>query len=252
MNMSNSNNCIEVQSYAEIGLTRVKLNRPAQGNALSSEMVAELQVAMVAATNNGTRLLLLEGSGKNFCTGFDLTTLEQESDDTLLARIVRIELLLATVYAAPFTTLALGHGRAIGAGADLFLACEQRWAVDHANFAFPGAAFGLVLGTGRLSAAVGMNRAREWITSGATLSAETALASGLATAKYAATEVEPAILSLAARASRLAPDTQAQIHSASRQGGSNAANDLEHLVQSAARPGLKKRIQAFRASASRR
>ncbi|MGT2433234.1 enoyl-CoA hydratase/isomerase family protein [Cupriavidus basilensis] len=175
--------------------------------------------------------------------------------DSLLARFVRVELLLQSLHGAPFTTVALVQGQVMGAGADLLAACEQRWVAQGSSFAFPGAAFGLVLGSARLAGLVGVATAREWIASGRAVRTEEALAAGLA-----GTVVEPearaaALTALAARARRLDAPTQAAIHAATL-GGPGAADaaraaQLAELVRSAARPGLKARIAAYR-EASRR
>lgn len=235
-------------------ITRLTLNRPQRGNALSSALVQALHDAVLACQRDGTRLLLIEGAGKHFCTGFDLGDLDSETDDTLLARFVRVELMLQAIYTAPFTTVARVHGRAMGAGADLAAACEQCWVADDSRFAFPGAAFGLVLGTARLAARVGPALARQWIGAGATIDADTALAAGLATRHFEADEhgkPDTALEALARQARRLNTDTQAAIHAASRADGDELARQLAALVHSAARPGLRERIRAYREASAR-
>ncbi|WP_454732732.1 MULTISPECIES: enoyl-CoA hydratase/isomerase family protein [Cupriavidus] len=239
----------------EDGVTRLTLNRPARGNALSRELVAALSAAVETCHRDGTRLLVLEGAGRHFCTGFDLGDLgdlDAESDDSLLARFVRVELLLQSVHAAPFATLALVQGRAMGAGADLVAACGQRRVEAGSSFAFPGAAFGLVLGSARLAQLVGAARAREWITGGGAFAAEAALASGFATGALEAGAAARAavVAELAQRARRLDPATQAAIHAATRDGADSAARQLADLVHSAARPGIKARIAAYRAASA--
>lgn len=235
-------------------IARLTLNRPQRGNALSAELVQALHDAVLACRRDGTRLLVIEGAGKHFCTGFDLGDLDGETDDTLLARFVRVELMLQAVYTAPFTTVARVHGRATGAGADLAAACEQCWIADDSRFAFPGAAFGLVLGTARLAARVGPTLARQWIGAGATIDAEAALAAGLACRHFEADEhgkPDTALEALARQARRLDSDTQAAIHAASRIDADELARQLAALVHSAARPGLRERIRAYREASAR-
>lgn len=236
------------------GVTTLTLDRPERGNALSAGLVAALADAVQACHDDGTRLLVLAGNGPHFCTGFDLGDLDRESDDSLLARFVRVELLLQAVHAAPFSTVALVRGRAMGAGADLAAACEQRWIEPGASIAFPGAAFGLVLGSARLAALAGPARAREWIAGGAVVQAEAAAAAGFA-ALVAPEDRAAALAALAARARRLDRATHAAIQAATLDGpGALAlaqASQLADLVRSAARPGLKARIAAYRASMKR-
>ena len=167
----------ELLSVREGAVLHLTLNRPDKGNALSAQLVQALTDALdQASAERDLRLVVLAGAGRHFCTGFDLSDLDQATDDGLLARFTRVELLLQAVHAAPFATLALAQGRAMGAGADLFAACTERWIVDDAKFAFPGAAFGLVLGTTRLTTRVGAPQAAEWIQSGAVFDATVALA----------------------------------------------------------------------------
>ena len=157
----------ELLSRRDGPVLHLQLHRPEVGNALSAALVQALTEAVDAATHDvSVRLLVLSGAGRHFCTGFDLSDLDRETDDSLLARFTRVELLLQAVHAAPFATLALAHGRTMGAGADLFAACGDRWIVGDAGFAFPGAAFGLVLGTVRLTELVGAPHAAAWIEGG--------------------------------------------------------------------------------------
>jgi len=235
-------------------LTRLTLNRAARGNALCAGLVAALASAVQACHEDGTRLLAIGGAGKHFCTGFDLDDLEQESDDSLLARFVRVELLLQAVHAAPFVTVALVQGRAMGAGADLVAACARRWAALGSGFAFPGAGFGLVLGSERLAALVGVARARAWIGGGAAIACEDALHAGLVDAVVPAEARDAALDAELARACRLDAMTQSAIHAATLGGAGGAvarAGQLADLVHSAARPGLKARIAAYRAGLKR-
>ncbi|MNT55024.1 enoyl-CoA hydratase [compost metagenome] len=158
------------------------------------------------------------------------------------------------MHAAPFTTVALVRGRAVGAGADLVAACEQRWMDRHSSIAFPGAGFGLVLGSARLAGLVGTALAREWISGGAAINADAAAAAGFA--GLVAQQDQPAALAaLAARTRRLDRSAHAAIQAATLQGhGAIAqaqASQLADLARSAARPGLKARIVAYRASLKR-
>lgn len=235
-------------------VTRLTLDRPERGNALSASLVAALADAVQACHHDGTRLLVFAGNGPHFCTGFDLGDLDSESDDSLLARFIHVELLLQAVHAAPFSTVALMRGRAMGAGADLAAACEQRWMEAGSSIAFPGAAFGLVLGSARLAGLVGTTRAREWIAGGAMIDAESAAAAGFAVL-VAQEDRAAALAALAARAHRLDRSTHVAIQAATLDGhGALAlaqASQLADLVRSAARPGLKARIASYRASMKR-
>lgn len=225
------------------GIATLTLARPERGNALGPELVEALGARFDEALAVGARLIVLRGEGRHFCTGFDLSDLEAVSDGDLALRVIRIELLLQKIHASPVTTVAIGQGRVFGAGADLFAVCDHRLALPDARFAFPGPAFGLVLGTGRLAALVGDGRARALLLGGGTISPEEAVAFGLATAMPAA--VEEAIAAAHRDAARLDEATVAMLHRRTRR--ADDAADLAALVQSLARPGLKARVQAYRA-----
>jgi enoyl-CoA hydratase len=243
------------------GVAFVGLNRPERGNALSAVMVESLLGAVTHAfADPSVHTLALAGVGRHFCTGFDMGGLEEASEGDLALRFVRIEALLDAVWRAPVRTVALATGRAWGAGADLFACCDLRLAAPDASFRFPGAAFGIVLGTRRLAERVGTDRARAWVSEGETADAAGAAAAGLVSRVIPA----PPDPEQDAEGHRLwqedaigAPpaidrDALAAIRAASRPAGGPGADaladaDLAALVRSASRPGLKARILDYRA-----
>lgn len=223
------------------GLRILTLAHPNRGNALSEELVAWLSDQINRAyQDESIHTLVLRGEGRNFCTGFDLSTVATSSDGDLLARFVRIEMLLASLWHAPFRTVALANGRVWGAGADLFTACDFRVASPSARFCFPGASFGLALGTRRLSTRIGDDLTRRCVSEGLVLSADQALAHGLAT--HLADSPDD-WLSDEAPAFTLDRSTSAIIHRAMRP--DHQAQDLAELVRSAIRPGLVQRILTY-------
>ncbi len=236
-------------SHAD-GVATLSLNRPERGNALGPELVEQLAEAFERAVAGGARLVVLRGEGRHFCTGFDLSDLDSLTDGDLLLRVVRIEALLQRIHAAPVTTLAVATGRTFGAGADLFAACDRRVALAGASFAFPGPAFGLVLGTARLAAQVGRDRTREMLLAGHEMAAEAALAAGLATAVLGPEALPAEIARAAEAAGRLDAATVAALHRRTSRADDDA--DLAALVRSAAVPGLKQRIQDYRAAVAAR
>jgi enoyl-CoA hydratase/carnithine racemase len=220
---------------------RVRLNRPEQRNALSVGAVEGLLDVLAESERDGTRLLELSGEGRNFCAGFDLSDLDSQSEGDLLLRFVRVEQMLQAVHHAPFHTLAFAHGRVVGAGADLVLACRSRVAAPGTQFEMPGAGFGLILGTRRLGAAVGNDVALDLLAG--PFDAENAKSAGFLQG-IAPQEDWPAIAARTlAMVTRLAPETERAMLAALR--ADSRALDLADLVASAARPGLKQRIAAY-------
>ncbi|MBP0465086.1 enoyl-CoA hydratase/isomerase family protein [Roseomonas sp. PWR1] len=225
--------------------TTLWLARADRGNALGPDMVDALDGGIDAALAAGARLIALRGQGRNFCTGLDLSDLDAIGDGDLALRILRIELLLQRIHGLPVTTLAIASGRVFGAGADLFAVCDHRIALAGASFAFPGPAFGLVLGTARLAGLVGDTAARQLLLAGQPVEASRALALGLATAVIDADATDGAIGAAHAAATRLDAPTVAALHARTRR--ADDAGDLAALARSVARPGLKARVEAYRA-----
>jgi enoyl-CoA hydratase/carnithine racemase len=239
---------VETRRTAD-GATRVTLNRPDKANALDEAMVTALLDAFVAAREDGTRLLILDAAGKHFCAGFDLGGLDACSDGDLLLRFVRVETALQTLYHLPFPTLALARGRAMGAGADLFAACSRRVAAPGTQFRMPGLAFGVLLGTRRLAARIGANAARQIQNETRPFEAREALALRFATDIVEEAAWSGIVDAAAAAANTLSPEATAALFRATVT--DTRAEDMADLVASAAHPGLKQRIQAYRAAIKR-
>jgi enoyl-CoA hydratase/carnithine racemase len=222
----------------------VTLRREPAGNAVDAALVEALLAALDAIDPRQTRLLVLRGAGRGFCSGFDLSGLEAASDGDLLLRFVRIETLLQRLRNAPVPSLALAHGFAFGAGADLFAACTWRIAAPGTRFAFPGAGFGIVLGTRRLTSLVGPQAAIDLTVRGGRLDAERALALGLATGIAPVEGWEAAVATLLGELAASTPEVQPLLRRAALPDDMRDA-DLADLVRSAALPGLGARIRAY-------
>lgn len=143
----------------------MEVGNPRRGNSLDAEAVERLHQGIDSAVEEGAQFLVLTGNGKLFSSGFDLATIETETDAGLLYRFARIGLLLDKLYKAPLTSVAVINGPAVGAGADLAMACDIRWAAEGATLRFPGSTFGVVLGVERLRALIPAETVRDLVTS---------------------------------------------------------------------------------------
>lgn len=228
---------------------RLSLNRAERSNALGPDIVEALLAAVEAAPGDGVRLIVLEGEGKHFCAGFDLGDLDALSDGDLLLRLVRIETLLQAVFHAPVPTLAVVRGAAMGAGADLVAACRRRIVIGSGRFAFPGAGFGIALGTRRLAGRIGSDRALEIVASGRRIDQDEALALGLIDAVIDEDALAGEIAAYATTASRLESGILATIGGLTLEDG--RARDMAALVASASRPGLKDRVLRYQEEVKR-
>jgi enoyl-CoA hydratase/carnithine racemase len=159
-------------------MKRLTLNRPDKRNALSLSLAEVLLEHIQESETDGTRLLVLKGNGSSFCAGFDLGNFAESSPGDLLLHFVRIEQMLQALAYASFDTAAFVHGNVVGAGADLAVACGHKIAEANSKFMFPGARFGLILGTRRLARCIGGQQASRLV-GGPAIDADEALSLGL-------------------------------------------------------------------------
>jgi enoyl-CoA hydratase len=232
---------LNVEHHANVA--KLTLNNPTKGNALNPVMVeALIEQTTLALANDGIDTIELHAEGMHFCTGLDLSNLDNETDGDLLHRLVRIETFLALIWSAPITTKAFAKGRTWGAGADIFVACEHRFTESNATFRFPGAQFGIALGTARLADRIGIDEARHLILHGKEFDASNAIQKGLATDFITDHTISNIVVGREAAAA---------IRAASRT-TSRADADMAALVRSASLPGLKQRIIQYRERAKKK
>jgi enoyl-CoA hydratase/carnithine racemase len=224
-------------------VTHLRLNRPEKLNALDASIVEQVISGVAEAENRGSRLLVISGEGRAFSAGFDLSELDRSTDGDLLLRFVRIEILLRAILAAPMTTLAFVHGRCFGAAADLFCACDHRFAASDATFRFPGLRFGAVLGTRRLARLIGPDDARDVLESSGVIDATRATRLGMVQCTISREQLADVITRQAEAASILGPVAQKNMLDNIRIRCRDS--DLAELVQSLASPGLVERMRDF-------
>ena len=182
----------EVVLYAVEGsVARVTLNRPEKRNALNDAVIAGLKEHLKkAATDKSVRVVVISGTGKDFCSGADLSALQkiagasvaENSDDarSLLELFLLIRGLQVPVVAAV-------TGRALAGGCGLATACDLVLASASARFGYPEVKIGFVpaMVMAILRRNVSEKRAFELITRGAEISAEQAMAFGLVNQVFA-------------------------------------------------------------------
>ncbi|HTX00265.1 MAG TPA: enoyl-CoA hydratase/isomerase family protein, partial [Acidimicrobiales bacterium] len=147
--------------------------RADKANAIDEAFLGELEEVIGAS---GTDVLVLASSSAGaFCAGADLS-LEPER---LAALSDRLFAFYEQLVCRPMPVLAAVAGAAVGAGAQLLLACDVRIGGPSASVCFVGPASRLVVGSWRLPDLIGAGRAAEIVLSGRTVCAGEALAIGL-------------------------------------------------------------------------
>ena len=165
-------------------LATITINRPKALNALNSDTLRELDLAIDSIENNSDiYCVIVTGAGeKAFVAGADiaemkdLNSTEAEEFGLLGNRVFRrLETLDKPVIAAI-------NGFALGGGCELAMSCDIRIASEKARFAQPEAGLGITPGFGgtqRLPRLVGAGKAKELIYTCAMINAEEALRIGL-------------------------------------------------------------------------
>ena len=130
------------------GLAHLVLNRPAQLNAMTPEMVDDIRAAVGTAATDGSRVLLISAAGRGFCAGRDIAGAEPGKEDggEVLAGIFNP--LMQQVADLPFPTIAAVQGACLGTGLGLALACDVVLAADNAKFGSPFRKIGAVFDSG--------------------------------------------------------------------------------------------------------
>jgi enoyl-CoA hydratase/carnithine racemase len=138
------------------------------------------QVAAVAA-DRAVRVLILMGKEAVFSGGADLTYLGALDDDEYRRYIATEYALFAEVEALPLVTVAAIAGPCVGNATELALACDFRICAGDARIGLPEMRVGFAAPAQRLTAYLGIGRAKELIYSGRLLAAREALDLGLVT-----------------------------------------------------------------------
>lgn len=170
--------------FERIGhVAALTLNEPQSANAMSGAIKeALLDIFDRIEGDRDVRCLLLTGSGKAFCAGGDLRTMEDRTPLTIRHRLLASQR-IATVLSGERPVVMAVNGAAAGAGFALALLGDVILASPAARFvpAFPRVGAVPDLGFAyTLPRAVGLLRAKEILLRNRTVTAEEAVAIGLA------------------------------------------------------------------------
>jgi len=166
------------------GILHVKLNRPEKRNALSFEILNEIQRCFAeVATLPNVQVVLLSGEGKCFSGGTDLNSFQAGGSLQDIRRGVRtFQAVFSEIELLEKPVIALIHNYCFGGALELALACDLRICTPDATFNIPEVNMGMVPdggGSQRLPRVVGVGRAKELILTGKTINAQKAELWGL-------------------------------------------------------------------------
>ena len=165
------------------GVWTLTMNRPANFNALSEEMLGALQAGLDAvAADETARAVVIAAEGKAFCPGHNLkemlATPELAYYQRLFAQCARMMLAIQKL---PVPVIARVQGTATAAGCQLVAQCDLAVASTEARFAVSGINVGLFCATPSvpLLRNVPAKQAMEMLVTGDFISAQQALQRGL-------------------------------------------------------------------------
>jgi methylglutaconyl-CoA hydratase len=132
-----------VQVAVSRGVATLTLDSPANRNALSRAMRAQLREAFTAAlADDAVRVIALDHTGRVFCSGMDLA--EAAGGGAEEQGVREFPDLLQAIWTSPKPVVAVVRGPARAGGVGLLAACDVVVAADSATFAFSEVRLGLV------------------------------------------------------------------------------------------------------------
>lgn len=174
------------------GVARITLNRPEVLNAISSQMIEELQAVLnTVHDDDAVRAVVLTGAGRGFCSGADLKARQRvqpsetspDANDLGVQRLRRtLNPLILAIRTIEKPFLAAVNGVAAGAGCNLALACDIVLASDMARFGNVFTRIGLIPDCGGhffLPGLIGFHKAAELMFTGDIIDAHEAERIGL-------------------------------------------------------------------------
>jgi enoyl-CoA hydratase/carnithine racemase len=182
------------ETRAEV--VRLTLNRPERRNALSEELLRELDGALARiSADRRIRAVVIAGRGAAFCSGHDLGEMVGRSAEDYSGLFSLCSAVMVRLRRLPQPVIARVHGLATAAGCQLVAACDLAVAADTATFATPGVKIGLFCTTPMvpLVRAIPAKPALEMLLTGKPISAQRARELGLINRVVPLREIDGAV-----------------------------------------------------------
>mgnify|MGYP003542220049 FL=1 len=143
-------------------IATVKLNRPDKANAMNGQMWQDIRSAMQWADRTlEVRVVIVEGEGKHFTSGIDLTMMmglqaqikddcDGRSREKLRALVLELQDTLSSIERCRKPVLAAIHNGCVGGGVDLISCTDMRYCSADAYFTIKEIDIGMVADVGTL------------------------------------------------------------------------------------------------------
>ena len=183
------------------GIATLTMNRPAQMNLLTDEMLSALQAALHdIGKDKGIRVVILAAAGKGFCAGHDLKEIRELREQPKIAELfTKCSAMMMSIQGLPQPVIARVQGAAAAAGAQLVAQCDLAVASDAAKFVTSGVTWGFFCSTPGVAIGRNLQRkhAMEMLLTGEPIGAQRALEWGLVNKVVSADALESETLALA-------------------------------------------------------
>ena len=198
---------------AQPRVARLRLNRPERLNAINDAMPREIRAAVDwAVADDEVHVIVVEGAGKGFCGGYDLSQFgegqidhpcqqERTPWDPMVdyAYMKRNTDDFMSLWRCPKPTIAKVHGAAVAGGSDIALSCDLLVMADDARIGYmPTRVWGCPT-TAMWTYRLGPTRAKQLMFTGDVIDGRTAANWGLANQAVPAAELDAAAMALATR-----------------------------------------------------
>lgn len=245
-------------------IVTITLDRPEAGNGLTLELAGQLAHAIRDAAD--ARCIILRSTGKVFCSGADLDMLEGLGSPDKAAEVRTyvydgFQGAIIAVSTSPVPVIARLQGPALGAGADLALACDLRIATDRAWIEESWIRIGTVSALGgahTLPALVGYGDALDMLLTARRLTAIECHQRGVFQRLVVADELDAEVDRVARTIAGHDPDAVRALRRLVRGGPAEAslrgalASALDEQVPLIARTAFGDRVRALKAALARR
>jgi len=183
------------------GVATLTLNRPAQFNLLTMEMISALQETLDdIEQDESIRVIVLAAAGKGFCAGHDLKEIRDLGSQPKIEGLFRrCSRMMVTMTRMPQPVIARVQGAAAAAGCQLVAQCDLAVASESAKFTAPGVTWGFLCSTPGVAIGrnLGRKHAMEMLLTGEMIDARTALEWGLVNRVVPPAELDATVLKLA-------------------------------------------------------
>ncbi len=193
-------------------IARITLNRPRRLNAISRDMPREIRLAVERANaDDGVHVIVLEGSGRAFCSGYDLKdfaerkgkvsyTQDRPWDPMLDYRMMKANTDdFFSLWRSYKPTICKVQGYAVAGGSDIALCADIVLMAEDAKIGYmPARVWGCPT-TAMWVFRLGAEKAKRMLLTGDTIDGKTAKAWGLVYDAVPAIELDAAVDALAAR-----------------------------------------------------